>query len=69
MNSVVICTGEINVKEGEAGIACSTRERLEMRKKIWLRCEKNGHSQEALGVVDGISVVTVFCGLDSRRSR
>jgi len=33
MNSLVICTGEINVKEGEIGIAYSTRERLEILKK------------------------------------
>jgi hypothetical protein len=33
MNSLIICTGEINVKEGEVGIAYSTRERLEMRNK------------------------------------
>jgi hypothetical protein len=34
MNSLMICTGEINVKEGEVGIAYSTRERLEMLRKI-----------------------------------
>jgi len=34
MNSLIICTGEINVKEGEVGIAYSTRERLEIRRKI-----------------------------------
>ena len=36
MNSLMICTGEINVKEGEIGIAYSTREGLEMLKKFWV---------------------------------
>jgi hypothetical protein len=34
MNSLIIYTGEINVKEVEVSIAYSTRERLEMRRKI-----------------------------------
>jgi hypothetical protein len=33
MNTVIICTGEINVKEGEVNIAYSMRERLEVRRK------------------------------------
>jgi len=36
MNSLIIYTGEINVKEGEIGITYSTRERLEMLKKFWV---------------------------------
>ena len=63
-NSLIICSGEINVKEGETDIAYSTRERLDMRKKFWLGCEKRGHSREASGV-DGSSLVTVVCGVDS----
>ena len=38
MNSLIIYTEEINVKDGEVGIAYSTRERLEMRNKYWLGC-------------------------------
>jgi hypothetical protein len=35
MNNLIICTEDINVKEREVGIAYSTRERLEMRRKIF----------------------------------